>query len=222
VLGLLAIALVRNAVLRYLAAYVEERQKEPPSTKLDPLPFADLPRWASRAIAPRRAEIMGLGFAELVTFAWMIPYSVSYSCVLVSLDKTVFAHVWVARASGPRLVLTLRLGWRWFLRHLLGTARWGFSSAFPGERRFQTSAIAYRNIQAAGELEFLTLPDRTPLGDALRQHREQAGAFAARNGGLDPIAVTTAEQLLKMEQELAVQLRERSARRREALRAPPR
>jgi hypothetical protein len=186
--------------------------REMAAPHFDVVPFADLPRHVATKLQPLRDGFLSLGARELVTYSRRSPRS-NYTTALVLRDGDVIVNIWWARSRGAARWLTLLAGWRAFRRELFAEARYSIVTQFPELRRFQTSPVEIMaNVAAAGQLEFLIVPESMPLDEALRRHEEAARGFATR-ASLPPLAVTTVAQFFEIQ---SGQIQKLLARRRPA------
>jgi hypothetical protein len=166
--------------------------------RFDVFAFEQLPADVGRKLGPRRAELIALGFRELVSYTWRSTRA-NYSTVLVSPDGRSLATVWIASHEGLMLWLTVLNGWRAFRRELLAVPRYALITEFPELRRFETSPVELlASLTNAGHLEFLIVDESTTVAEALRKHEHAAREFAARTG-LVALAVETAEHYFDLE-----------------------
>jgi hypothetical protein len=203
--ALVFIVLGSDALGRRARAHLREVIDAFENPRFSVVPFAELPAWAWRRLAPLQSQFVALGFRELVAYRRNSP-RVNWSSILVSDDGCVFVHLWVARRRGLMLWLLLLRGWRVFLRDLLASGRYSLVCLYEGERRFVTSPVEIlENASVAGEREYVKTPSGSSFADARRFHDAGAAAFASR-GHLVPVVVTTEEEFFGHERLLCAQV----------------
>ena len=202
---LVAVVLGTDAVGRRVRAHLIEVIEALEDPRFSVVPFADLPAWAWRRLAPLQSQFVALGFRELVAYRRSSP-RVNWSSILVSEDGHVVVHLWVARRRGLMLWVLLLQGWRVFARDLLAAGRYSLASLYEGERRFVTSPVEIlENASVPGEREYVKTPPGSSFSDARRFHDAGAATFASR-GRLAPVAVTTEEEFFGHERLLCAQI----------------
>jgi hypothetical protein len=160
--------------------------------------WSELPPWVVGRLETLRDRVMGLGFRELACYSRRSQRT-TFTCVLISPDRKVTAHLWVARAQGLQLLLTRLASGRAFTRDARGDARQAFVSDFSGGRRVETSAVEILATMAVpGELEFDIVPADLPLDEALRRHDALVSSFSARVGA-EPLAILDEAQLFDVQ-----------------------
>jgi hypothetical protein len=183
---------------RKRAELAAERMEHP---QFSVLAFSELPRWVVARMSPLRDGFLALGFRDFVCYTRRSTRT-NFSCVLQSPDHDTNVFIWVAQNGGLMYWLMLLNSWRVFIRNARAEARYSLTTEFPEARRFDTTPIEIlANATVPGQLEFLIVPERTSLEEAVRRHDEAARAFAAKHG-LEVLRVTTQEAFFDLERTL--------------------
>ena len=212
-LALLTVLVIRPALARWATRRAARTLADFESPRIHVLERSDLPRWIDRKLTPLRAQFVGLGFRELLSFS-RESQRMNYSSVLVSADGLLCVHVWVARSSGLMRWLMLLHSWRAFARNMLALPRFAVITHFDGFRHYASSPVELGTVNEPGEMEFFTLPPGTSPAEALQLHEPGARTFMSR-WDAKPVSLTSEQTFLEIERAHCAQIAAHRRRRRQ-------